>query len=121
MPAVSDDGKYAIASARSADNKNRWHVALDPESGKTRVIDLLHDDAWVREGGGGGGFGGAAVEFLPDNKRIWFLSERDGWMHLYTLDASVPKALKQPSPCSSRRADGRSPRRSLRATGRNST
>jgi dipeptidyl aminopeptidase/acylaminoacyl peptidase len=92
MPAVSDDGKYVIASARSAENKDRWHVALDPESGKTRVIDHLHDEAWVREGGGGGGFGGAPVEFLPDNKRIWFLSERDGWMHLYTLDTTVEGA-----------------------------
>ena len=91
MPAVSDDGKYVIASARSADNKDRWHVALDPESGKARVVDLLRDEAWVREAGGGG-FGGAAVEFLPDNKRIWFLSERDGWMHLYTLDVSVESA-----------------------------
>ena len=98
MPAVSDDGKYVIASARSADNKDRWHVVLDPESGKTRVIDLLHDDAWVREGGGGGGFGGAAVEFLPDNKRIWFLSERDGWMHLYTLDPSVPEGTEAARP-----------------------
>jgi dipeptidyl aminopeptidase/acylaminoacyl peptidase len=35
-----------------------------------------------------GGFGGSNVEFLPDNKRVWFLSERDGWMHLYTLDVS---------------------------------
>jgi dipeptidyl aminopeptidase/acylaminoacyl peptidase len=91
MPVVSDDGKYVIASARSADNKDRWHVALDPESGKARVVDLLHDDAWVREAGGGG-FGGAAVGFLPDNKRIWFLSERDGWMHLYTLDVSLESA-----------------------------
>jgi dipeptidyl aminopeptidase/acylaminoacyl peptidase len=88
MPVVSDDGKLVVASARSADNKDRWHVVLDPESGKARVIDLLHDDAWVRETGGGAGFGGAPVEFLPDNKRIWFLSERDGWMHLYTLDVS---------------------------------
>ena len=90
MPAVSDDGKYVVASARAADNKDRWHVVLDPESGKARVIDLLHDDAWVREAGGG--FGGSSVEFLPDNKRIWFLSERDGWMHLYTLDVSAESA-----------------------------
>mgnify|MGYP003694505425 CR=1 FL=1 len=43
----------------------------------------LHDDAWVRELGGFGpddpSFG-----FLADQKRLWFLSERDGWMHLYT-------------------------------------
>jgi Tol biopolymer transport system component len=84
MPSVSDDGKLAVASARSADNKDRWLVTLDPESGKTRVIDLLHDEAWVREGG----FGGSGVGFLKDSKRIWFTSERDGWMHVYTLDVS---------------------------------
>jgi dipeptidyl aminopeptidase/acylaminoacyl peptidase len=86
MPDVSNDGRFAVAGARSADNKDRWYVAIDPETGKTRVVDTLHDDAWVREAGGG--FGSAGVEFLRDNKRVWFLSERDGWMHLYTLDVS---------------------------------
>jgi len=86
MPDVSDDGKLAVASARSADNKDRWYVAVDAETGKTRVVDTLHDDAWIREAGGG--FGSSGVEFLPDNKRVWFLSERDGWMHLYTLDVN---------------------------------
>ena len=84
MPDVSDDGKLAVASARSADNKDRWYVIVDADTGKTRVVDTLHDDAWIREVGGG--FGSSGVEFLPDNKRVWFLSERDGWMHLYTLD-----------------------------------
>ena len=85
MPVVSEDGKHVVASARSGDNKERWLVALDPESGKTRVVDTLRDEAWVREAGG---FGGSGAEFLQDNRRIWFLSERDGWMHLYTLDVT---------------------------------
>lgn len=89
MPDVSDDGRFAVASARSADNKDRWYVALDPESGKTRVLDVLHDDAWVREIGR---FGASGVEFLPDNHTVWFLSERDGWMHLYTLDVRDEQA-----------------------------
>jgi dipeptidyl aminopeptidase/acylaminoacyl peptidase len=93
MPVVSADGQRVVAAARSTDNKDRWFVTLDPESGKTKVIDVLHDDAWVRESG----FGGSALEFLPDNRRIAFLSERDGWMHLYTLDiaadAAAPKQL----------------------------
>ena len=89
MPVVSDDGERVVASARSADNKDRWFVTLDPATGKTKVIDTLHDDAWVREIGG---FGGSNVEFLPDSRRIWFLSERDGWMHLYTLDVSAGDA-----------------------------
>ena len=88
MPAVSDDGRLAVANARSVDNKDRWLVTVDPESGRTRVIDLLHDEAWVREGG----FGGSGLEFLRDNRRIWFTSERDGWMHLYTLDVSASDA-----------------------------
>ena len=28
-------------------------------------------------------------EWLPDNKRIWFLAEHDGWMHLYTVDVTT--------------------------------
>jgi dipeptidyl aminopeptidase/acylaminoacyl peptidase len=87
-PVISEDGRLVVASARSTDNKDRWLVTLDPESGKTKVLDLLHDDAWVREGG----FGGSGVEFLQDNRRVWFTSERDGWMHLYTLDISVTDA-----------------------------
>jgi dipeptidyl aminopeptidase/acylaminoacyl peptidase len=88
MPVVSDDGKHAVASARSVDNKDRWIVTLDAETGKTKVIDTLHDDAWVREGG----MGGSGLEFLRDNARVWFLSERDGWMHLYTLDVAADGA-----------------------------
>ena len=49
---------------------------------------MLHDEAWVREAG----FGGSSIEFLPDNRRISFLSERDGWMHLYTLDVGAENA-----------------------------
>jgi hypothetical protein len=85
MPVVSSDGRHVVAAARSADNKERWFVTLDPASGSTRVIDVLRDDAWVRESG----FGGGAIEFLPDGHRIAFLSERDGWMHLYTLDVAA--------------------------------
>ena len=90
MPEISDDGKLAVAGARSADNKDRWYVALDADTGKTRVVDTLHDDAWIREAGGG--FGSSGVEFLPDNHTVWFLSERDGWMHLYTIDVADASA-----------------------------
>jgi dipeptidyl aminopeptidase/acylaminoacyl peptidase len=88
MPILSGDGKHAVAAARSADNKDRWYVTLDADTGKTRVIDALHDDAWVREAG----FGTSSLDFLPDNRRLSFLSERDGWMHLYTLDTAAVNA-----------------------------
>ena len=88
MPVVSSDGRHVVAAARSADNKERWFVTLDPASGRTKVVDVLRDDAWVRESS----FGGGAIEFLPDAHRIAFLSERDGWMHLYTLDVAADDA-----------------------------
>jgi dipeptidyl aminopeptidase/acylaminoacyl peptidase len=88
MPIVSDDGRQVVAAVRAIDNKDRWLVAIDPATGKSRVIDVLHDDAWVREGGQGG----SGLTFLPDNKRIAYLAERDGWNHLYTLDVSTEGA-----------------------------
>jgi dipeptidyl aminopeptidase/acylaminoacyl peptidase len=91
-PMVSPDGGLVVATARSDDFKDRWIVAVDPESGKTRVIDALHDDAWVREAGGGP-FGGGGMGWMPDGHSLWFLSERDGYMHLYVVDASQPGAV----------------------------
>jgi dipeptidyl aminopeptidase/acylaminoacyl peptidase len=90
-PMVSPDGRLVVASARSGDFEDRWIVALDPESGKARVIDALHDDAWIREGGGGP-FGGGGMGWMPDGHSLWFLSERDGYMHLYVVDAAQPGA-----------------------------
>jgi dipeptidyl aminopeptidase/acylaminoacyl peptidase len=89
LPAFSRDGAFAVTSARSADNKDRWLVLVDPETGASRVLDHVHDDAWVHDASDGLGF-------LPDDRRIWFLSERDGWMHLYTVDASRPGAEATP-------------------------
>jgi dipeptidyl aminopeptidase/acylaminoacyl peptidase len=88
MPQISEDGAIAVAHVRSGNNKDRWLIAVDPETGKTRVLDALRDEAWVRELGG---FGPNDPSFgwMPDQKRIWFLSERDGWMHLYTVDAAA--------------------------------
>jgi dipeptidyl aminopeptidase/acylaminoacyl peptidase len=51
-----------------------------------------------RGGAAGGGLGGGGgIAWLPDNKRFLFLSEKDGYMHLYSVDMSaaqpVAKAL----------------------------
>jgi dipeptidyl aminopeptidase/acylaminoacyl peptidase len=88
MPEVSPDGSLAVTTVRSADNNDRWIVAIDPATGKTRVLDHLRDEAWVREGGSSG--------WLADGKRYWYLSETDGWMHLYTVDAAAPGASPKP-------------------------
>lgn len=85
----SEDGQHAALLARSADNKDRWVLLLDPATAKTKILDHLRDDAWV------GGPGSFALGWLPDNKTVYFQSERDGWAHLYTatVDGGVPKQL----------------------------
>lgn len=80
VPQVSADGRYVVAWVQAADNKDRWIVAVDPDTGKTRVLDWLHDEAWINQSGTGG--------FLPDNRTLYFTSEADGWAHLYTIDVA---------------------------------
>jgi dipeptidyl aminopeptidase/acylaminoacyl peptidase len=104
MPEWSDDASHYVISVRAQDNKDRWYVTIDPATGKAAALDTLHDDAWIREqsiatgtgGGFGGPGGGGGVVWLPDNKRFLFLSEKDGWMHLYSLDVTAAQpAAKQ--------------------------
>jgi dipeptidyl aminopeptidase/acylaminoacyl peptidase len=82
----SPDGRTVVTTVRSADNTDRWLVSVDPSTGKSKVLDRIHDDAWVRDGGMG---------WLYDNRRVWFLAEHDGWMHLYTVDASTDQPQRK--------------------------
>ncbi len=75
----SEDGKNAVMMARSADNKDRWVLLLDAATGKTKPLAQVHDDAWVD------GPGAFTLGWLPDNQRVFFESERDGFAHLYTV------------------------------------
>ena len=59
------------------------------------MLDVLHDDAWVREIGGFQAVEPASFGWLAGEKQIWFLSERDGWMHLYAIDALTGGAPRQ--------------------------
>ncbi len=65
----------------SADNEDRWIYVADP-SGNAALIDHLHDDAWV------GGPGIYTMGWLPQGDRVYFVSERTGYAHLYTAPAS---------------------------------
>ena len=85
-PILSPDGRIAVSSVRAADNSERWFATIDPATGKSTILDHSKDDAWVRDGGQG---------WLHDNKRMWFLAEHDGWMHLYTVDATAAAPAKK--------------------------
>lgn len=72
-----------------ADYKDRWIYVAGPD-GKTVTVDHLRDTAWV------GGPGLTSAGFLPD-QRVWFVSERTGWAHLYTVASTggEPAALTE--------------------------
>ena len=85
----SDDGTRAVLPVRAADNKDWWLLAFDPATTSTRVIFHEHDPAWVHwlyEGSAG---------FIPNSSSVWFISERTGWLHLYSVpfEGGEPRAL----------------------------
>lgn len=90
---LSPDGANAVVSVRSDDNTDRWLVLVDPATGRTRVLDHVHDAAWVRDIGPQGNTGGG-LGWLPDGKRVWFLAEHTGWMQLYTVDVTAEPATR---------------------------
>jgi dipeptidyl aminopeptidase/acylaminoacyl peptidase len=72
--------------SRALDNKDRWILALDEETGKTRVVAHDHDDAWL----GGPGLVDldepktVTIGWMKGDREIYFQSERTGFSHLYT-------------------------------------
>jgi dipeptidyl aminopeptidase/acylaminoacyl peptidase len=89
QPIWSEDGTKAVLYGRAADNKDRWIFALDPATGKTRVLVDLHDDAWVD------GPGARTLGWLKGDHEIYFQSERSGYSHLYAVpwEGGEPRAL----------------------------
>ncbi len=87
----SEDGTKGLIAARAADNKDRWLLALDPATGKTRVLVTIHDDAWV------GGPQGAVntLGWMKNDREVFFLSEKTGYAQLYAVafDGGEPRAL----------------------------
>ena len=75
--AWSEDGTAAVLFVRAVDNKDWWLLALDPSTAKTRILFNEHDDAWVHYGTDFG--------FVPGTSTVWFVSEKTGWLHLYTM------------------------------------
>lgn len=87
-PVWSPEGTRAVVSIRSQDNKDRWIMSLDPETGRLSLIDRQHDDAWISGPGIGGGYGGGTLGFLDENT-LYYQSEATGYSHLYTVNLST--------------------------------
>jgi len=90
-PTYSSDGKAAMV-IKSSDNKSRWIVLLNLETGEHTLLDKQRDEAWI---GGPGisswNFSSGNLGWLPDNEHVWFQSEETGYSHLYTVDIATGK------------------------------
>jgi dipeptidyl aminopeptidase/acylaminoacyl peptidase len=83
----SPNGSYLIGIGRSDDNKDRWIVKIDLQTGAATSIDHQHDEAWI--GGPGVGFSGT-LGFINESQ-IYFQSEETGYSHLYVFDVKTGK------------------------------
>ena len=54
--------------------------ALDPAAAKLRVIATMHDDAWINRLRGR-----QMAGWMKDDREIYFVSELDGYSHLYLV------------------------------------
>ncbi len=77
----NDAGTQALLFAEQRDFKARYIQRVDADSARLTTLDVLRDSAWV--GGPCYPCGG----WLPGNGGAWFVSEADGYAHLYTINA----------------------------------
>lgn len=85
-PIWHSNGNKAILDIQASNYKNRWLVLLDAETGTITQLDRQHDDAWIAGPGITGWFDGGDLGWMPDEKTIWYKSEKTGYAHLYTMD-----------------------------------
>lgn len=77
-------GNYAVVELRAQDNKDRWLLLLEGETGRLSLLDRQRDEAWVG-GPSTNGFPGYNSGFIND-QTFWFLSESSGYSHVYTIN-----------------------------------
>jgi dipeptidyl aminopeptidase/acylaminoacyl peptidase len=77
----NDPGTAGLIAATSADFKQEWLWSMDAATGDLTLLLTERDEAWVA------GPCSSCAGWLPDGSRAWFVSERDGFAHLYSIAA----------------------------------
>ncbi len=75
----NDSGTRALIYAYSDDNKTRFLQTVDPTA-KLTTLETLRDTAWV-----GGPCNDCGGWYGESPGRVWYVSEADGFSHLYTI------------------------------------
>ncbi|MGH7476062.1 MAG: prolyl oligopeptidase family serine peptidase [Longimicrobiales bacterium] len=80
----NDAGTHGLVGAVSFDYKDQWLHALDAATGQLLLIAHDRDDAWI--GGPCGPWAFGCAGWVPGDDAVWFVSERDGYSHLYRVE-----------------------------------
>ncbi len=85
----SPNGKYCVLLARSEDRKDQCLYLVDWTKAKLSLLEQVHDEAWV------GPLGLTNLFWSKDGQRLYYISEKDGFAHLYyvTPDGKEKKQL----------------------------
>jgi len=73
----TEDSSQLAMVLYSYDNKTRWIITLDTDKQKIKTAHWLNDDAWVND------WTFYQFGWMPDNQTLYYLSEEDGYSHLY--------------------------------------
>jgi dipeptidyl aminopeptidase/acylaminoacyl peptidase len=81
----SRDGRQVALQVHSLDNKDRWLATIDLAAHRLISHEHLTDPAWINW---------SLNEFgwLPDNRTLFYLSEKSGYSHLYAVDVTAAPA-----------------------------
>lgn len=88
IPVWNADGTKAVVVVSALDNKDRWIMNLDQQSGKLSLLDRQRDEAWIGGPGIGGFFGTGNLAWI-DNSTFYFQSEASGYSHIYTMNINT--------------------------------
>ncbi|RUO25783.1 S9 family peptidase [Aliidiomarina minuta] len=86
----TQDGEQVAIMFRAWDNKDRWIATLDFDNAELVNQHRLHDEAWINRIFND-------FDWIPGQNAIWYLSEEDGYSHLYVrdLDSATTRQLTQ--------------------------
>ena len=78
----SHDGQHAALFAYAANRKTRLLHSVRADSAALTTVETLRDTAWV------GGPCSSCAGWYDGGRRMWFVSEKTGYSHLYSASAS---------------------------------